>query len=299
MAEPRDFYEVLGVARNATAEEIQRAYRKLARRWHPDLNKSADAADRFKEITEANEVLSDPDSRKRYDAFGADFRRVPPDVDPDEWARRGAAPRGSGFGEEGIPFDIDDLFGGLFGGRARSRGPSRGANQEVTIELTVEEAFRGGPRSIQLQDGRSFTVTIPPGVNEGQRIRLSGQGGQGRNGGSPGDLHLIVQLRPDRRYRLEGRNLTVQLPISPWEAALGTSATVLTPAGTVNVRVPPGTSSGRRLRLRGKGLGSSKGGAGDLYAETRIVVPKSLTDKERELFEELAKVSSFDPRSVK
>lgn len=297
MAERRDFYDVLGVSRTASADEIQRAYRKLARNWHPDLNKSPDAADRFKDITEAYDVLSDPETRRRYDAFGHDFRQVPPDVDPATWER--ARARTQTVPEDGdIPFDLEDLFGGIFGS-VRPRSPRQGSHQEAVLELSLHEAYAGGRRAVTLPDGRSFTVTVPSGVTDGQRIRLAGQGAPGRSGGPPGDLYLVVRIRPDARWSVKGRDVTVELRIAPWEAALGATVDVATPEGASKVKVPAGTSSGRRLRLRGKGLPNPRGRPGDLFAETRIVVPKVLTDKERELFEELAKVSGFDPRRTR
>ena len=322
MASDRDFYEILGVSRNATQEQIQRAYRKLARAHHPDVNKDPGAEDRFKDVSEAYNVLHDPETRRRYDAFGPDFRRVPDDVDPETWnraaagggpwaggagtgprARRGpAADTGfaTGFGED---IDLDDLLGGLFGGRAgRGWGPIPGADQEAVIDLTVEEAYRGTRRSVTLEGGgqtRTLQVTIPAGVTNGQRIRLAGQGGRGTEGAPAGDLYLIVRIAPHPRYRVEGRDLHVELPLAPWEAALGTTVAVETPDGEAKVKVPAGTSSGRRLRLRGRGLPNPKGTAGDLYAEARILVPRKLPAEERRLFEELAATSTFDPRRPK
>jgi curved DNA-binding protein len=322
---PRDFYEVLGVSRSATADEIQRAYRKLARTYHPDVNKDPGAEERFKEVSEAYDVLSDPDSRSRYDAFGADFRQVPEGVDPAQWAAAQAAQRagrsrrprggvdvdfgGGGFGGgfSGGGIDIEDLIGDLFGGgfsggfggRARGRAPMRGADQEVEIELSVEDAYRGGRHHLSLpgMDGpRSFDVTVPAGVTEGQRIRLAGQGAPGVGGGAPGDLYLIVRLRPDSRYRVEGRDIYVDLRVAPWEAVLGAKVPVRVPDGTEpTVTVPAGSSSGRKLRLKGRGLGRS-GKKGDFLAVVKIVVPRHASDKERELFEELARISEFHPR---
>jgi curved DNA-binding protein len=314
----RDFYEDLGVSRTATPDELQRAYRKLARTYHPDVNKDPGAEERFKDISEAYDVLSDPELRAKYDRFGPQFRQVPDDVDPDVWAaaqragargtgrggRPGAGPSGfegwttvSGddvFGGGGGA-DFDDLFGGLFG--RRRRGPVRGADQEVEIELSLEDAYTGGRRRITLpgpEGTRSYEVDIPAGVTPGQRIRLAGQGAQGEAG--PGDLYLVVSIAPHSRFRLDGRDITVDLPVTPWEAALGARVPVDTPGGEAKVTVPAGSSSGRRLRLRGKGLPNPKGSPGDLYAEVKIMVPRKPGDRERELFEELARVSDFDPR---
>ena len=309
----RDYYEVLGVSRTADADELQEAYRRLARRYHPDVNKDPAAEEHFKEVNEAYHVLADPDTRARYDRFGPDFRRIPEGAER-AWA--GAGPRGPGgagrgrrFDEEQVfvsgegidDVDLEDLLGSLFGGR-RAAGPMAGADQEAELELTVEEAYRGGRRSISLAgpDGqRSYEVTIPAGVVDGQRIRLAGQGGQGSGGAGPGDLYLVVRIAPHPRYRLEGRDLHVDLPVTPWEAALGAEVPVDTPGGEAKVKVPAGSSSGRRLRLRGQGLPNPRGQPGDLYAEVRIMVPRSPGRRERELFEELAKVSDFDPRRAR
>ncbi|GLY92580.1 DnaJ C-terminal domain-containing protein [Actinoallomurus iriomotensis] len=325
MAPARDFYEVLGVPRTASQDEIQRAYRKLARKYHPDVNKAPEAEDRFKEASEAYAVLSDPEQRKRYDAFGEDFRRVPPDVDPETWARAGAGAGagaggragagaggfggfGGGFGARGAEeVDLEDLLGGIFGGRAGARrrqggfgwGPIQGADQETELELTVEEAYHGGHRRITLTGPggpHTIDVDIPPGVTDGQRIRLAGQGGHGSDGGQRGDLYLVVRIMPHPRYRVDGRDITVRLPLTPWEAALGTTAPVDTPGGEAKVKVPGGTSCGRRLRLRGRGLPNPRGRPGDLFAEVQIMVPHQLSPEERRLFQELAATSSFDPR---
>jgi curved DNA-binding protein len=315
MAPARDFYDVLGVSRGASQDEIQRAYRKLARTYHPDLNSDPAAEERFKEISEAYAVLSDPKARQRYDAFGPDFRQVPEDMDPETWRRARAGARAGARGARGRPgsgrtvyttgdtgdlgIDIDDLLGGLFAGRGRGRGPIPGADQEAEIPLTVEEAYHGVRRTITIEgiDGpRTLDVTIPPGVISGQRIRLAGQGGRGSEGAPSGDLYLVARITPHPRYRVEGRNLHVTLPLAPWEAALGTSAVVGTPDGEAKVTVPAGTSSGRRLRLNGRGLPNPRGKPGDLLAEVQVMVPPKLSRKERDLFEQLAAVSDFDPR---
>jgi curved DNA-binding protein len=306
----RDYYEVLGISRDATAEQIQQAFRTLARKNHPDINKDPGAEDRFKEINEAYHVLSDPETRKRYDRFGEDFRRIPEDYDERVGAgvggfrgagpsgTRGAGPSGTrvrfgqGFGGAGI--NIDDLFGDMFGG-AGGFGPIAGADQEAELQLTVEEAYRGGRRQITL-DGHTYQVNIPAGVVDGQRIRLAGEGGRGSGDAPPGDLYLVVRIKPHSRFRLDGRDVTVDLPVSPWEAVLGATVAVRTPAGEAKVKVPPGSSTGRRLRLRGEGMPNPRGGKGDLYAEIKVVVPPKPTARERELFEQLAAESNFDPR---
>ncbi|GAA4492766.1 DnaJ C-terminal domain-containing protein [Actinoallomurus oryzae] len=315
MAPPRDFYADLGVSRTASQDEIQRAYRKLARQYHPDVNKSPEAEERFKDASEAYSVLSDPEQRRRYDAFGADFRRVPEDVDPEAWARaRAGAGRartgtGAGGGFEGFGgVDFEDLFGDVFARRGAGArrapygggwGPMPGADQEAQVELSVVEAYHGTRRKLTIsgpEGTRTVEVNIPAGVTDGQRIRLAGQGGRGMDGGPAGDLYLVVSIRPDERYRVEGRDIFLRLPVAPWEATLGTTVPLETPGGDAKVKVPPGSSSGRRLRLRGRGLPNPRGAAGDLFAEIQIVVPPRPTDEERRLFERLAAASTFDPR---
>lgn len=314
----RDYYEVLGVPRNADAQTIQQAFRKLARRHHPDVNHDPAAEDRFKEINEAYQVLSDPETRARYDRFGPDFRQIPEDYDEQVAAarrarsggfrrgRRGDGPVGEDFGGPGFAdpgfggsgVDFEDLFGGMFGGRGAGR--VAGADQVADLVLTVEEAYRGGRRKLTIGgqgEARDYEVNVPAGVVDGQRIRLAGQGGRGFGDGPSGDLFLAVRIAPHPRYRLSGRDITVDLPVTPWEAALGATVPVATPGGPAKVVVPPGSSSSRKLRLRGEGMPNPKGSPGDLYAEVQIMVPPTLTDRERELFEQLSTVSAFDPRS--
>jgi curved DNA-binding protein len=306
----RDYYEALGVPRDASEEDIRRAYRKLARENHPDVNKDPGAEDRFKEISEAYEVLRDTEKRERYDRLGANWK-AGQDVSGASGFEGfgGAGPGGPGgfeevrfgFGQGGFGggADFSDFFEGMFGGR-RGAGPrtagfngfsTRGSDIEATLELTLEEAAAGGERRLTLGDGRTFNVKIPPGVRDGQIIRLTGEGGQGTGGGPAGDLRLRVRLKPHPRFKVRGSDLYVTLPLAPWEAALGASVEVPTLTGTTQVNVPAGSSSGRKLRLRGQGMPG-----GDLYATVSIKVPKKLTRKERDLFEELAKVSKFDPR---
>jgi curved DNA-binding protein len=313
----RDYYDVLGVSRDAGPDELQQAFRRLARANHPDVNKDPGAEERFKEINEAYSALSDPELRKRYDRFGEDFRRVPEDWEQRVGAgaggfggRSGRGPRaawtaessdvGGGFGGGGFEgIDIEDLLGGMFGGRGRRPPRTAGADQEAELPLTVEEAYRGGRKEITLNgpDGpRSYSVTIPPGVNDGRRIRLAGEGGRGLGDGPAGDLYLVVRLLPHPLFRVHGRNIHVDLKLAPWEAALGATVPVATPGGESKVTVPPGSSSGRRLRLRGQGMPDPAGHPGDLFAEIKIMVPARLSDREHDLFAELAASSTFDPR---
>ena len=257
MAEDQDFYSVLGVTRSSSAEEIQRAYRKLARTYHPDVNKDPAAEERFKEISEAYDVLSDPETRIKYDRFGSSFRQVPDGVGRETRERAQRTNHSGWEGTQGFDswtaagfdgIDLDDLFGGAFG---RQRGSqTHGADQEATIEISLEDAFKGANRKITLpgiNGQRSYDVKIPPGVIEGQRIRLAGQGGQGSNG-QPGDLYLIVHIAPHPRFRLDGRDIYVDLPVAPWEAALGAKVAVegpgATPSSPYQPEPLPGASSG-------------------------------------------------------
>ena len=296
-----DYYETLGVPRDASQEDIRAAHRRLARKYHPDVSKEDGAEDRFKEISEAYEVLRDPEKRERYDRLGSNWR-AGQDVSGAsgfEGFEGFDGFGGGGFEDVHVEFgsggDFSDFFDGLFGGRAgRRRGgggfAGRGADQEAVLELSLQEAARGGKRRISLGDGRDFEVNIPAGVRDGQRIRLAGEG-EGGMGGPSGDLFLRIRIRPDKRFRVEGRDVYTDLPVTPWEAALGAQVEVETLDGSARVKVPPGSSSGRKLRLRGEGIAG-----GDLYAVVQIHVPKRLDAKERELFEELAEVSDFNPR---
>jgi curved DNA-binding protein len=280
----QDYYEALGVPRDASEQDIRRAYRKLARENHPDVNKDPGAEDRFKQISEAYEVLRDPEKRRRYDQLGSNWR-----AGQDVAGAPGFDPRDfGGFGdgarvEYGGGGDFSDLFEGLFGGRRGRRGAGGFAGfsreQEAILELTLRDAARGGPQRLSL-DGRQIEVEIPPGVRDGQAIRVPGE-----------NLVLHIRLRPEKGFRIKGDDIETDVSVAPWEAALGASVQVRTLDGTARVKVPAGSSCGRRLRLRGAGLGG-----GDLYAMVKIVVPKKLSKKERERFQQLADESRFDPR---
>jgi curved DNA-binding protein len=291
-----DYYEVLGVPRDADGDTIRRSYRKLARKYHPDLNSDGDAEEKFKELGEAYEVLSDPEKRERYDRLGARWREAEQQA-PDESFQDFFAQQRFGDGTR-MEFG-DDLFEALFGARAgRASGPMRGHDREALLELSLEDALSGGRRRLTLDD-REVSVNFPAGVRDGQLIRLAGQGGEGRDGGPPGDLYLRVALKPHPRFRRHGdHNLDVDLPITPSEAALGATVALETPTGTTRVRVPPGSSSGRRLRLRGRGLPKRDGDSGDLHAIVKIIVPKELSARERELYEQLAEASSSEEREA-
>jgi len=297
--EYKDYYEVLGLPRDASQDDIRRAYRKRARQYHPDLNADPDAEDRFKELGEAYEVLSDPDKRGRYDRLGAQWRAqgaAPGNGDFEDFFERQGFDRDMGmeFGDGVFSEFFERLFGD--GAAARPSGPMRGRDIEAIIELSLEDALNGARRRLSLGDGHSVAVNIPAGVREGQRIRVAGQGAPGRDGAPAGDLYLLVRLKPHPRFRRQGDDLLVDVRVAPWEAAVGATVPVSTLAGTAQVRVPAGSSSGRRLRLRGRGLPAGDDKRGDLYATVEIAVPKELSDEERELFEKLASVSDFNPR---
>jgi curved DNA-binding protein len=291
-----DYYEVLGVPREADRDTIRRAYRKLAREYHPDLSSDSDAEERFKELGEAYEVLSDAEKRERYDRLGARWREVEREA-PDESFEDFFAHQGFGGGTR-VEFG-EDLFEALFGAQAgRASGPLRGRDREALLELSLEEALAGGRRRLTL-DGRGMNVNFPAGVRDGQLIRLAGRGGEGRDGGPPGDLFLRVALKPHPRFRRRGdHDLDVDLPITPSQAALGATVALETPTGTAQIRVPAGSSSGRRLRLRGRGLPRRGEESGDLHAIVKIVVPKQLSDRERELYEQLADSSRPDQQEA-
>src|SRR5436190_717592 len=292
----RDYYEALGVPRDASNEDIRSAYRRQARQYHPDVNKEPGAEDRFKEISEAYEVLRDPEKRERYDRLGANWK-AGEDVSGASGFRDFRT--NGDYGDVRVEFgtggfgggDFSEFFESFFGGRGgasrRAGGfegfQARGSDQEAEIELSLEEAARGGRRRITLGDGRDYEVNIPPGVRDGQRIRLAGEGSRGAAGGPAGDLFLRVRLRPHPRFRLEGRDIYVDLPLAPWEGVLGTTVEVQTLYASSRVKVPPGSSTGRKLRLRGEGFPGPRGGRGDFYAVIKIEVPKRPTQEEREL----------------
>jgi len=318
----KDYYAALGVAKNAPQEEIQRAYRKLARKYHPDINKSPEAEEKFKEIGEAYEVLKDPDKRAKYDRYGSAWKAAqqsggqPPPGFEDVWFDLGGTEDFGFGGASGFSSFFEQLFGA-----ARGRGTSQrprgsggrsqewawqqpGADREARLTLALEEAAHGGDREITLASSstgpaKTYMVHIPKGVRPGQRIRLAGQGEPGLGNAPAGDLYLHVELQPHPMFRLEGRDLYSTVAVTPWEAALGAEVTLPTLDGAVHVKIPAGSSSGRKIRLKGKGFPDSKSGTGDLYVELSIRVPETLSSEERKLFEELAQVSRFAPRPVR
>jgi curved DNA-binding protein len=327
--EYKDYYKILGVDRDAGQDDIKRAYRKLARKYHPDVSKAADAEARFKEVNEANEVLKDPDKRAAYDALGTGWRAGEEFRPPPGFGAGGPRREYEFSPEEAAQFSdfFSSIFGGGFGGGAPGRGGraagrgsaglddmfrARGSDQTARIEITLEDAYRGASRQLQLDmpevdaQGRvgsrtkTLNVRIPPGVTEGQQIRLAGQGGVGlapggRSGG-PGDLYLEVAFAPHPLYRAEGRDIHLKLPIAPWEAALGATVSVPTLGGRVSLKVPAGAQSNQRLRLKGRGLPGKP--AGDAFVQFEIVNPPAGGAAEREAFEALAtRFGSFNPRA--
>jgi curved DNA-binding protein len=296
----KDYYKILGVERGASEDEIKKAYRKLARKYHPDVSKEANAKERFQEVSEAYETLRDKEKRAAYDSLGSGFRQGQDFRPPPDWFDR----FGGGQSEDLHGVDLGELFEsmGLFGraGRRRGgfgrRGAFPGEDYEVPVRLTLEEAARGTERTVQLDGGRSFTARIPRGATDGQRLRLRGKGGPGLNGGPPGDLYLQIALDPHPLFRASGHDLEIEVPVAPWEAALGADVEIPTLDGRITMKVPPGSRAGQKLRLSGKGLPKPTGGAGDLYAVLTIAVPATLTDREKALYEELSKASRFDPR---
>lgn len=319
--EYKDYYQVLGVGRNASQEDISKAFKKLARKYHPDLNPDKPEAEkRFKEANEAYEVLKDPEKRKLYDQLGPNWQHgqnfePPPGFGGGRYHFGGGGPGGFG-GAQGFSDFFETIFGmggmggpqgGFRPGGGYARRPRRGDDAEVGLSLTLEEAFRGGAKAISLQeqalgpDGRprlstkTLDVTIPAGIKDGARIRLAGQGSPGNSGGPAGDLYLKVRIAPHSLFKLEGEHVVLDLPLAPWEAALGCTVKVPTLDRSVELTVPPGVSSGQKLRLRGLGLGSGAN-KGDQLVRIMIKTPPKPTDEERELWEKLAEKSGFSPR---
>jgi DnaJ-class molecular chaperone len=350
-ATTKDYYDVLGVKRDAPDEQIKKAYRKLARKFHPDLNPGDKTAEeQFKRLQEAYDVLSDAENRKLYDQYGENWRAVkagsgppPPGwtgAPPPGWeeaqraTRSGARPGASGFDFGNFDFggfsggaERFDIFEELFGaGRGRGPRSGRGRDVEAELELSLEDAHRGGRQTLQMQaaeicptcngsgmkDGdtcptcnglgqvlrpKNIDVNIPAGVRDGSTIRLAGQGGAGSSGSESGDLYLHIRLRPHPVFTVKGDDVETELAIAPWEAVLGAKVEAPTIDGKVEVSVPAGTKTGQRLRLRGQGLSKRKGGRGDEYVRLKIAVPQQVSAEERRLYEELQRVSRFDPRS--
>ncbi len=304
----KDYYAILGVERSASADDIKKAYRKLARKYHPDVSKEKNAEERFKEVAEAYETLKDPEKRAAYDRLGSyqpgqDFR-PPPDWQQDF--------SGGTFSFDDI--DLADLFAGLRGRGFHRAGPRAdmampGEDFEVNVRITLEQSYHGTTLDLALQipeydaEGRprrvprNFKARIPKGATDGQRLRLPGKGGKGVNGGRDGDLYLNIALEPHRLYRVNGHDLYLDLPLAPWEAVLGATVEIPTLGGAVRLKIRPGTHAGQQLRLAKRGLPRPREGEGDLYAIVQIAVPTVVHERERALYEQLAKESAFEPRA--
>jgi curved DNA-binding protein len=323
--EYRDYYKVLGVARTATADEIKKSYRRLARKFHPDVSKEENAEQKFKEVQEAYEVLKDPEKRAAYDQLGSEWKSGEQFRPPPDWGSgfefrggpRGGTRQGARMEEFEEAEGFSDFFSSLFG--ARGFGGGAGGNpfggsstraardHHARVDIDLEEAFAGTTRTLDLKrpelksDGtlelktHTVRVTIPTGVADGQLIRLAGQGEQATGGGRAGDLYLEIHIRPNRLFQLEGRDVTLTLPIAPWESALGATVTVPTLGGGVEMRIPPNSQSGQKLRLRGRGLPGET--PGDQYVQLKVVVPPANSPEARALFEEMREKLSFNPRA--
>lgn len=331
----KDYYKVLGVERTASADEIRKAFRKLARTYHPDVAKDKKRAEeKFKEINEAYEVLGDAEKRKKYDELGADWNQRGPQPGPGGQAYRSYTWRGGDaaggnfeFGGTGFSDFFEQFFGGggRFGGQAEPEF-EKGQDVEAVLMVTLEEAMKGAIRPITLRrntacpecngtgaKGRKvcptcegsgvvvkteeYKVKIPPGVRDGQRLRLTGQGEPGAGGGPRGDLYLRVRMASHPDFRVEGGDVYYDLDLAPWEAALGTLVAVPLLSGSLSIKIPPGTQNGQRLRLKGRGLPGAKSEPGDLYVVARIQMPKDIGEREKALWEQLAAASHFNPRS--
>ncbi len=310
----KDYYEIMGVKRDATQDEIKRAYRKLARKYHPDVSKEPDAEVRFKEVGEAYEVLKDPEKRTAYDQLGANWKagqdfRPPPDWD------QGFEFHGGGFtGADAEQFSdfFESLFGrgGFgrgFGGGARREFHARGEDTYAKVLIDLEDAYRGASRTLTLKHTelgpdsrpqlkeRTLNVRIPKGVRQGQHIRLAKQGGVGVGKGEAGDLYLEIEFRDHPIYKVEGKDVYLDLPVAPWEAALGATVKVPTPSGTVDLKIPPNSSSGRKLRLKGRGIPAKQ--PGDLYVVLQIALPKADTDDAKQAYDDFKRGLDFNPRA--
>ena len=308
----KDYYNIMGLDRNASQDEIKRAYRKLARKYHPDVSKEADAEARFKELGEAYAVLKDPEKRAAYDELGANWKAGQDFQPPPDWDA-GFEFSGGGYADGGASSHSDffeSLFGGGFGS-ARSDGRhagfhARGEDHHAKVMIDLEAAYQGATRDITLRTPeldssghvttkqRTLNVKIPKGVKQGQRIRLSGQGSPGIGDGPSGDLYLEIDFNPHKLFRVEGRDVYFDLPVTPWEAALGATIKAPTPGGTVDLTVPPGTTSGRRLRLRKRGIPGAP--PGDLYAILSISLPPADSDSAKQLYRKMEQELGFNPR---
>lgn len=300
----KDYYKILGVDRKSTPEDIKKAYRKLARKYHPDVSKEKNAEEKFKEMAEAYEVLKEPEKRAAYDELGSSYQAGQNFRPPPGWEQQFSRGQGADYAKA----DFSDLFAELFGASAgrTARDGSRamaGQDYEATVQISLEDAYRGAEVNLDLsipermpREPKRINVRIPKGATDGQKLRVPGKGAPGINGGPGGDLYLNIVLKPHPLFKASGHDLYLETPITPWEAALGASVELPTLDGNVRIRIREGARAGQKIRLTGKGLPRSGGTAGDLYAILQIVTPAALSSRERDLFEELASTSSFDPR---
>jgi curved DNA-binding protein len=309
--EYKDYYKILGLDRSATQDEIKRSFRKLARKLHPDVNKEPGAETNFKELGEAYEVLGDVEKRAAYDQLGKDWQAGQAFTPPPDWD---AGFEYSGASADGSEFSdfFDALFGGMRGRQSTRRGAAvfrvRGEDHHARIAIDLRDAFTGATRPVALRvpavdetghvvlRDRVLNVQVPKGITEGQHIRLKGQGAPGSGGAPAGDLYLEVNFKPDLLYRVDGRDLALDLPVAPWEAALGASVKTPTPLGAVMLKIPPGSAQGRPLRIKGRGIPAAAG-PGDLYVVLKIVLPPADTDEARQAYQEMARRLAFDPRA--
>ena len=306
----KDYYATLGIERVASADDIKKAYRKLARKYHPDVSKDPEGEEKFKDIAEAYQTLKDVEKRAAYDRLGR--HQAGEDFQPSrDWGQEFNTQFNDGATSfEGI--DLSDLFAQFSRGHSggtRAGLPVAGEDYEVAAPISLEEAFAGTQVSLNLampvhdeqgrmrREARTYEARIPKGATDGQRLRLRGQGGKGRNGGRDGDVYLNIKLRPHPLYRVDGHDLYIDLPLAPWEAALGAAVEVPTLAGAVNLKVAPATHSGQSLRLAKRGLPKPGGGEGDQYAMVKIAMPPAFSEREQTLFKEMAANSTFNPRS--
>jgi curved DNA-binding protein len=308
----KDYYIIMGLERDASQDQVKRAYRKLARKYHPDVSKESDAEARFKELGEAYAVLKDPEKRAAYDQLGASWKAGQDFQPPPDWDAGFEFSGGDRGGDYSAHSDFfETLFGRGFGSAQADRGPAgfraRGEDHHAKVLIELEDAYRGATRDITLRTPqldssghvttkqRTLSVKIPKGVQQGQRIRLSGQGAPGLGNGSPGDLYLEIEFRPHKTYRVEGRDIYFDLPVTPWEAALGATVKAPTPEGTVDLKIPKGTNSGRKLRMNKRGIPGVP--PGDLYAEVTITLPPADSDTATNLYRKMANELAYDPRS--
>ncbi|MCB1318686.1 MAG: DnaJ domain-containing protein [Leptospiraceae bacterium] len=291
--EYKDYYKLLGVERNASADDIKKAYRRLARKYHPDVSKEPNAEKRFKEIGEAYEVLKDPQKRQAYDQLGANWKAGQEFRPPPGWGNFGGA---SNFESGGFSDFFESLFGGGFARGAGAGFQMKGQDQHATIKIDLREAYHGGQKTVRLSNGKSLQVKIPQGIQPGKQIRLTGQGTPGQGGAPAGDLYLKVEITSDPVLRLDGRDIHTTVAVAPWEAALGASIPVPTLDGRVELRIPEQSQSGRKLRLRGKGFPGNP--PGDQYVYLQVMLPPVKSDRDREYYLDMQKRFDFNPRAA-